>query len=249
MISKAKKFLSFGVLLAALLGIAFLINFFFFNKPFLYAGTLEVTKVDISARLPAAISEVRFYEGDRVKQGQTLITFACEDFRIEAALAKEDYERNKMLLKGKFISPSTLDQYRTRMEDTATKVDWCTAISPLNGTVLSRYHEPGEWMNPGTKVLTLADIHDIWAYIYVPQPLIAKLSYGMKLKGTLPELKGRVFEGKIIKVSDEAEFTPKNVQTQSERERLIYGVKVSFLESNADEVLKPGMTIEIALPK
>lgn len=122
-------------------------------------------------------------------------------------------------------------------------------VAPINGKVLSRYHEPGEWMNPGTNILTLANIHDIWAYIYVPQPLVAYLSYGMKLEGTLPERKGQKFIGKIIKINDEAEFTPKNVQTQNERERLIYGIKVSFKDSNAAEILKPGMTIEVALPK
>jgi HlyD family secretion protein len=249
MISRSRKFLFVSLLLIALFGAVFFISSLFFNGVFYYAGTLEATKVDLAARLPAAINEVRVYEGDRVTQGQTLITLACEDFKIDARLAREDYERNKKLLKDNFISPSAFDQYRNRMEDADTKVNWCTIVSPIDGKVLSRYHEPGEWMTAGTKILTLANIRDIWAYIYVPQPAVAKLSYGMKLKGSLPELKNREFTGKIIKISDEAEFTPKNVQTQSERERLIYGVKVSFLESNADEILKPGMTIEIALPK
>lgn len=120
---------------------------------------------------------------------------------------------------------------------------------PLDGKVLTRYHEPGEWMQPGTKILTLANIQDIWAFIYVPQPEVAKLSYGMKLKGYIPELNDRMFEGRIIKISDEAEFTPKNVQTREERQRLVYGIKVSFLGVNQDEILKPGMTIEVELPK
>jgi HlyD family secretion protein len=58
----------------------------------------------------------------------------------------------------------------------------------------------------------------------------------------------RKFTGTILKINDEAEFTPKNVQTRSERTRLVYGVKVSFLGANDDEILKPGMTIEIELP-
>jgi len=115
--------------------------------------------------------------------------------------------------------------------------------------VLSRYHEPGEWVNPGAKLLTMANIKDIWAYIYVPQPAVAKLRPGQKLTGFLPEMNMRAFQGTILKINDEAEFTPKNVQTRAERERLVFGVKVSFLGSNDEEVLKPGMTIEIALPK
>lgn len=246
---KNKKKLLFGLLSVVLVGAAFAINFLFFSNHFYYAGTLEVTKVDLAARLPAAIDEVRVHEGDRVKTGQVIITFACENFKTDAKLAQAEYDRNKKLLKDKFISPNAFDQYQTWLDDANTKVNWCTLASPLDGTVLSRNHEPGEWMNSGTAVLTLGNIHDIWAYIYVPQPLVAKLSPGMKLKGYLPELKMKEFDGKILKINDEAEFTPKNVQTREERERLIYGVKISFLESNADEILKPGMTIEVALPK
>jgi HlyD family secretion protein len=70
----------------------------------------------------------------------------------------------------------------------------------------------------------------------------------MKLTGYLPELDNREFEGTIVKINDEAEFTPKNVQTRTERERLVFGVKVNFRDANAQEILKPGMTIEVALP-
>jgi HlyD family secretion protein len=249
MTGKSKKKLMLLFFLMVLIGAGFFINILFFNGPFRYAGTLEATKVDLAARLPAAINEVRVYEGDSVAKGQALITFACEDFKIDARFAQQEYDRNKQLLKDNFISPSVFDHYRSQMEDANTKVNWCTLSSPIDGKILSRYHEPGEWMDPGIKILTLANVRDIWAYIYVPQPLVAKLSYGMRLQGTLPEIKDRVFNGRIIKISDVAEFTPKNVQTQNERERLIYGIKVSFMESNADEVLKPGMTIEVVLPK
>lgn len=229
--------------------ISFIIKYIFFSNPFYYAGTLEATKVSIAARLSAAINEVTVHEGDKVKKGQELIRFACENFKYDAKLAQRDYERNKSLVKYDFISQSVFDVYKNKMEDANVKVDWCVLSAPLDSTVLSRDHEPGEWMEPGTSILTIADIHDVYAYIYVPQPKIAKLYYGMKLIGHLPEMKGREFIGKIIKINSEAEFTPKNVQTQKERECLIYGVKVSFLESNQDEILKPGMTIEVALPR
>jgi HlyD family secretion protein len=217
--------------------------------PFRYAGTLEATKVDLSARLPAAIDQVRVQEGDRVTEGETLVVLSCEDFKIAARLAHQNYDRAVELSKSGLVAQETMDQLRNRKEDADARLQWCTIASPVNGKVLSRYHEPGEWMNPGTKILTIANIREIWAYIYVPQPLIARLSPGMKVKGYLPELNNREFDGVIMKINDEAEFTPKNVQTQAERERLVFGVKVSFRDSNAEEILKPGMTIEVVLPK
>jgi HlyD family secretion protein len=217
--------------------------------PFRYAGTLEATKVDLSARLPAAIDQVRVQEGDRVTEGQTLVVLSCEDFKIAARLAHQNYDRAVELSKSGLVAQETMDQLRNRKEDADARLQWCSIASPVNGKVLSRYHEPGEWMNPGTKILTIANIREIWAYIYVPQPLIARLSPGMKVKGYLPELNNREFDGVIMKINDEAEFTPKNVQTQAERERLVFGVKVSFRDANAEEILKPGMTIEVVLPK
>lgn len=221
----------------------------FINKPFLYAGTLETTKIDLSARLPAAIESINVREGDRVRQGEIVIVLACEDYRIAARLAHQNWDRYNTLSEKGWESKEIQDQYKTQMDDADNKVNWCTIASPINGTVLSRAHEPGEWMTVGTAILTLGNIRDIWAYIYVPQPIIAKLSIGQKLKCVLPELHNRVFEGRIIKINDEAEFTPKNVQTQKERERLVYGVKISFWDVNEEEILKPGMTIEVEIPQ
>jgi HlyD family secretion protein len=223
--------------------------YWFTRAPFRYAGTLEATKVDLSARLAAAIQEVSVREGDRVQRGQALAALACEDYKINARLAHENYDRSVKLSKIGSVSAEALDQIRNRMEDADIHLNWCAIQSPIDGKVLTRYREPGEWVSPGTKLLTLANIQEIWAYVYVPQPLVATLKPGMKLKGYLPELKNREFEGVIEKINDEAEFTPKNVQTQSERERLVFGIKVSFRESNAEEILKPGMTIEVELPK
>jgi len=153
---------------------------------FRYAGTLEATKVDLSARLPAAIDQVRVHEGDRVTEGETLIVLSCEDFKIAARLAHQNYDRAVELSKSGLVAQETMDQLRNRKEDADARLKWCSIASPVNGKVLSRYHEPGEWMNPGTKILTIANIREIWAYIYVPQPLIARLSPGMRSKGTFP---------------------------------------------------------------
>ncbi|MBI3898155.1 MAG: HlyD family efflux transporter periplasmic adaptor subunit [Gammaproteobacteria bacterium] len=236
------------VIAVLLIGAAVGMVYWLARAPFRYAGTLEATKVDLSARLAAAIDQFPVREGDAVKRGQTLVTLGCEDYKVTARLARETYERNVKLAHIGSVSAETMDQVRSRKEDADVRLAWCTIDAPIDGKVLTRYHEPGEWVSPGTKILTLANIRNIWAYVYVPQPVVARLSAGMKLKGYLPELNNREFDGVIEKINDEAEFTPKNVQTRSERERLVFGVKVSFREANADEILKPGMTIEVELP-
>lgn len=232
---------------AAALGLA--VKQLFFGKPFLYAGTLEATKVDLSSRLSSPIARVTPQEGDRVTRDEEVVTLLCDDVKVAADLANVNYQRSLRLIKNGTISPDQMDQVRNRKEDSDVRLGWCSIRSPIDGTVLSRFHEPGELINSGTKLLTLANIKDIWAYIYVPQPAVAALKPGQKLTGYLPELHMKPFQGTILKINSEAEFTPKNVQTHAERERLVYGVKVSFLGANEEEVLKPGMTIEVALPR
>jgi HlyD family secretion protein len=242
--SKA-KYVVMVVILAAL---AYGAKVIFFPPPFRYAGTLEATKIDLSARLSSTIQTVAVQEGDHTQQDQELIHFLCDDTKVTSDLANINYNRNQKLFNAGTVSSENMDQVKNRKEDADVKMSWCSIRSPIAGTVLSRYHEPGEWVIPGTKIITLANIKDIWAFIYVPQQLIAQLAPGMKVQAFLPELNDRAFTGKILKINSEAEFTPKNVQTQSERARLVFGVKISFLGENDSEVLKPGMTIEVALP-
>jgi len=220
---------------------------FLFKNKFRYAGTIEATKVDIPTRVSSVVSTLNAKEGDKVQGGQTLLTLSCEDYILDAQLANDNHNRAEQLFKDGSMSKQDYDVVKNRKDDADLKVSWCDVKSPLTGTVLTKYHESGEMVTPGTKLFTLADIkNDIYAYIYVPQPKVAVLHLGDKLTGILPEIKGRVFEGTIIWIADEAEFTPKNVQTEAERTRLIYAVKVAF--KNDDETLKPGMTIEVTLP-
>ncbi len=241
------KIILIGVGVAIVVAVA--VKLLFFRGEFLYAGTLEATKVDLSARISSAIKDVYVLEGDHISVNQKLVALACEDVKVASELANEEYHRTTGLYRAGTASQDTMDKVKNKKEDADVRLGWCSIESPISGVVLSRYHEPGEWVSPGTKLLTLANIRDIWAFIYVPQPDVSRLNVGMPLKGYLPEMNNREFDGKIIKINDEAEFTPKNVQTRSERERLVYGVKVSFLGSNEQEILKPGMTIEVKLPK
>jgi HlyD family secretion protein len=215
------------------------------REPFRYVGTIEATEVDISARVASAIDRVSVQEGDAVRSGQLLVTLACEDIKVSAIQAERDFRRAAKLHKDGFIREDAFDQFKTQAEQARLKLDWCTIRAPLDATVLTRYREPGELVSPGMKLLTLGDLRTPWAYVYVEQPMLARLRVGMDVTGFLPELGKRSVPGKIIKISDEAEFTPKNVQTREERTRLVYGVKIEF--ANPEGLLKPGMPIEVEL--
>lgn len=224
---------------------AYLGSKYFYKPVFRFTGTLEATRVDLPARVPTVVQKVEVEEGQHVKQGQLLMSLACEDLRISGKLASENFMRAQRLHRGGSMSQEAFDKISTLKQDSDARLAWCDVTSPIPGTVLSRFLEPGEWVSPGTKLLSIANLQDMWAYVYVPQEKVAHLKLEAPVKGIIPELGNREFKGIIRKINDEAEFTPKNVQTQAERTRLVFGVKVAF--ENPEEVLKPGMTIEVTL--
>jgi len=230
------------IVVVVLLLAALLLRLFVWKKDFYYAGTVEVTKVDIPTRVTSVISQFLVKEGDLVKADQDLVKLSCEDIRINYGLALTNYQRGQKLYRGGSVSQETFDAVRTKKEDLELRNQWCDIKSPIKARVITTYHENAEWVNQGTKLLTLANLQDVWVYFYLPAPEIAKLKVGQKVTAYLPELEMREFAGVIEVINPDAEFTPKNVQTREERTRLVYGVKVAF--HNPDEILKPGMSLE-----
>lgn len=214
---------------------------------FLYAGTIEADEVDLSSGVPSTIQSIDVKEGDRVKKGQALVRLDCNDVRVAAEQANTDFARSAALFKAGSLSKAAFDRAKTQRDDAQVRTGWCTIASPLDGTVLNVFHLAGEWARPGVNILSVADVSRVYAYVYVPQPMLARLSLRQPVVGRLPEMPERRFAGSIEYIRPEAEFTPKNVQTEDERERLVYGVKVRF--EGSEGTLKPGMTIETDLSR
>jgi HlyD family secretion protein len=216
------------------------------HPDFTYAGTLEAELVDVQPGVASPIANVIVQEGDVVAEGQRLAELSCPDIRVAAGQAMSDFNRNQSLYNAGSLAAAGFDRSRYASRDAQVKLAWCDVAAPISGTVLSIYRRPGEWARPGQAILTMADLRELHAFVYVPQPLLATLKLGQTVPCTLPELPGKSFQGHLAYIRPEAEFTPKNVQTREERARLVYGIKLRF--ENPDGVLKPGMSIEAGLP-
>ncbi len=231
-----------AIAIVVILVLAFLVKRFYFPSTFYYAGTIEVTKVDIPARVSSVIQELAVKEGEKVLKNQRLIKLSCEDIQVAYELANITYQRMSKLVRADGIPRDVYDQSKAKKDDLQIRYQWCDIASPLNGTVLTKYHEVGEMVGPGTKLLTIGDLDEVYAYFYLPHDKIAGLKLNQKVQARLPEMESKSFAGVIEFIDPEAEFTPKNVQTRSERTRLVFGVKIRF--KNREDILKPGMTLE-----
>jgi len=118
--------------------------------------------------------------------------------------------------------------------------------APFAGVVTVRHRRAGEVVAAGAPVLTLLDRDDRWVRIYLPENRIGAVHLGARAEISSDTYPDRRYPGEVFFIASEAEFTPKNVQTNEERVRLVYAVKVRVLDDPGHE-LKPGMPVDVAL--
>ena len=124
-------------------------------------------------------------------------------------------------------------------------VNECKLLAPRNAMVVTRNLEPGEAVQEGTNVLALTDVTEARTRFYLPNAELAAAAPGRKAHVVADAYPGQTFEGTIFYVSPRAEFTPRNVQTREDRERLVYAVEVRI--PNADMRLRSGMPVEVSI--
>ena len=218
---------------------------FFRRTPFAYSGVIEAIQVDVSSRLTGQVIKNYFDEGNDIKKGDLLAELDCKNENIAIDLAYREFFRAGELLKSGAGSEENYERAYFQHENALLQQTWCKITAPGDGRVLYRYLEEGDLATPGRKLFTTADMREMDVWFYVPHDELANLRVNQKVQGILPEV-NRVFEGVIIVVNDTAEFTPKNVQTRSERTRLVFGIKTRF-KNDDSFTLKPGMTMEIKI--
>jgi HlyD family secretion protein len=107
-----------------------------------------------------------------------------------------------------------------------TRIDDATLYSPFVGRVLYRLAEPGEVLAAGGRALTLVNLEDVYMEIYLPTEQAAALKVGAEARITVDHEPGRAAPAYVSFVSPEAQFTPKEVETRDEREKLMFRVKL-----------------------
>lgn len=114
------------------------------------------------------------------------------------------------------------------------------------GIVTRRHREPGEVVGAGLPVVSVMDPDDRWVRIYVPADVAGRVRLGQGAEIVADAWPDRRYQGEVVFLSDEAEFTPRNVQTREERIKLVYRVKVRVVGDTALD-LKPGLPADVTL--
>jgi len=212
-------------------------------------GTLSpVRGVDVTTEIAGLVREVRFKSGDEVKAGQVLIEMNADSdiaqlraLQANADLANTTLKRDKLQLQAQAISQAQVDadeaDLKAKLALAAQQkalVDKKTIRAPFAGKLGITAVNPGQYLNPGDKLVTLQTIDTVYVDFFVPQKQLASLSIGQKMNLTSDSYPGVGFAAKVTSISPKIDAATRNVQVQA-------------TVPNAKRQLLPGMFANVSL--
>jgi len=228
----------------------------------------EIDSEQLTARYRSAVETAQAYYS-AIAQAQANLMKAQASYEK----TKKDYDRYSSLLKEELVSKSDFDRVKMQYESAQAEVQAAVKAitqaqasyraaeqrlkeaqadlsetkirSPAKGVILSRPVEIGEVVNPGSVLYVLVDLNKLYVKVYVPESDIGKLKIGLPARVYIDAYPDKYFNGRITKIYEQAEFTPKNVETKEERVKLVFGVEVSV--ENPEGLLKPGMPADVVI--
>ena len=135
-------------------------------------------------------------------------------------------------------------QINAAVELTSLNIKDCRLTAPLNGTILNRYFNQSELVNPGMPVFDLANLQEMEATIYVSLKRLSDIKLNQQVDVLIDGL-DEAFPGNVKWIASEAEFTPKTILTEETRTSLVYAVNIRV--NNNEQKLKIGMPVQVKI--
>ncbi|MFH1260005.1 MAG: efflux RND transporter periplasmic adaptor subunit [Elusimicrobiota bacterium] len=196
------------------------------NDRLVLHGRIELDEVHLGSKISGRVVSLAVSEGEEVKKDQLLGYLDLYDKR------KKDLERAESLFHSGALPKEQLEDARIAFQDQCL-------ISPIDGVVLLKGKFQGETVSSGQTIISIGSLKDVYAKVYIPEKDLGKIKLNQPAQIKVDSFPDKVYPGKIIYIASFSEFTPKNVQTEEERTRRIYSIKIK--PANENEELKPGM--------
>lgn len=138
---------------------------------------------------------------------------------------------------------SAVDSAQANLDLIDTQMSKLTITAPMDGVILARNVEPGGFVQPGGAALTMANLNELTITVYVPEDRYGEIHLGQEVSVSVDSFPGQTFTATVNYISDQAEFTPRNVQTVQGRSATVYAIKLKV--SDPEGKLKLGMPADV----
>ncbi|RLC88541.1 MAG: hypothetical protein DRI79_07685 [Chloroflexi bacterium] len=171
--------------------------------------------------------------------------YRAAESAVQMAQAQLDALRAGAIEEEIAAAEAQVQQAQAALDSLAVLRDKLTIAAPVGGLVLELSIHEGELAAPGATLLTLGDLDEVTLTVYVPEDKLGLVHIGQRVEVQVDSFPERTFIGTVVAIAHEAEFTPRNVQTQEERVNMVFAVDVRI--PNPDHALKPGMPADATI--
>ncbi len=180
---------------------------------------------------------------DRVKKGPTAEDIAAAQAEFDRAQAQLDLTRAGARPEEIAAAQAQVAAAQAQVQAIEVQLAKVTLAAPADGVVLSRSIEPGELASPGATLLEIGRLESLELTVYLPGEKFALVTPGQQASVHVDAYPDRTFTATVLRLADQAEFTPRNVQTVEGRKDTVFAVRLSI--QNPDLALKPGMPADV----
>ena len=189
----------------------------------------------LQARADVAVAKERYYAAldflRNLQTGEQSTGVTAAQGAVDQAQAAVDQ------------AEKAVKQAQANLELLDTQIVKLVVYAPLDGKLLTRNVEPGEFVQPGAVAFAMADLSNMTITVYVPEDRYGQISLGQQADVTADSFPGETFAAEVIQIADQAEFTPRNVQTVEGRSSTVYAIKLKVTDSEGK--LKIGMPADV----
>lgn len=222
------------------------------EEPLGGSGTVEANEVAISSVIAGQIAEAPAEEGAEVTSGTVLFTLNAQILQLQVEQADAGLKAAEAALaqaRADGLTQAEIDQAQARVDQASAakqmaevQLAYATISSPKDGVVTQVTAAVGETASPGKTLATVADLNTLYVSIYVAETRIGEVTLGQKATVST-DSSDVVFDAEVVFIATTAEFTPSNIETEEQRVKLVYEVRLQTDDTGG--VLKPGMPVNV----
>lgn len=217
-----------------------------------------VRRIELEANLDAAQSRLHKAEDDlsKLQNGPNPQDVAILKARLaaidaaprQAGTALESAQVNVQAAQDRLeAAGAAVNQAQAELAQLDIQIQKLTVAAPIDGVVLTRSLEAGEVVQPGAAVMTVGQLSRLKITVYLPEDRYGEVSLGQTARVTVDSFPGQVFSATISAIANQAEYTPRNVQTAEGRRNTVFAIELTL--DNLDGKLKPGMPADVDFEK
>ncbi len=174
----------------------------------------------------------------------SLRVWAAEAALKQAEAIVSQAEANMLQVEANVVQAEKMvAQTQAALDAVQLQMDRLTLRAAVSGVVMTRNVEPGEVVQPGIAMITLGQVENLTITVYIPEDRYGQISLGDHAQVTADSFPEQVFDAVVTRIADQAEYTPRNVQTEEDRRTTVYAVELSV--EDPEGKLKPGMPADV----